>query len=139
MHKFLIFVLGVLAGGAGGYIPLSQQYKARQAAAEKQLTDLRQELAGTRQRARLAELTARLGGVMVKVDEGDFAMAREKSTPFFDALREARAATPAGQAQQALAGVLARRDEITSDLAMSNQRAAPKLREMFTNLQALLE
>ena len=139
MQRPLILLAGLLVGGTAGYFPLRQQYIAQQEAFEKQLRDLRDEMRRVQDRSRLSELVAQLGTVLVKAEQNDYAQARERSTKFFDAVRQAQTAAPEGNVKQVLTRTLARRDEITADLAVSSDVAIPKLRELHTTLQQLLE
>jgi uncharacterized membrane-anchored protein YhcB (DUF1043 family) len=137
MQRFAYLFIGLLIGGGVGYLPLRQQYNAQQAAFEQQQDSLRKELTRTQEKARLSEVVGRLGILLVKAEQRDYAAARERSTRFFDSLREAVSSAQDAKTNETLAQTLNRRDEITADLAMSDDRVIPKLRELYSNLQEL--
>lgn len=139
MQRLLFLMVGLLAGGAITYLPMSREYNAQQADLERRQREIKDELTRVQERARLSELVGKLGILLVKVEQKDYATARERSTKFFDSLRETQAAASEGKVKQALTKTLGQRDEITADLAMANDHVIPKLRDLFSGLQELLE
>ena len=139
MQKLLILMMGLLAGSAMTYLPMSRQYNTQRAAFEREQREIKDQLTRVQQRAKLSDLVGKLGTVLIKVEQKDYMTARQRSTMFFDSLREAQAAATEGKAKQLLTKTLGRRDEITADLAMANDHVIPKLRDLYSGLQEFLE
>jgi hypothetical protein len=69
-----------------------------------------------------------------EVNRDNYGLAAQLATPFFDGARSA-AASPADQTvTQSLQAVLARRDEITSDLAKANAGVKSKIAQLYADL-----
>ena len=139
MQRILLLVAGLFLGGLAGYVYTQRNFVAERAEFEKQQRQIRAEFSQVDERAKLAQVVGRLGTVLVKAEQKDFAAARERSTRFFDSVRAIEASATDGNVKQALRQVMSRRDEITSDLAVSSELVIPKLREMYTSLQALVD
>src|SRR5687767_5733202 len=78
-----------------GYLPQARQRSVLRYEQERQLkatTQLESELARTRVQRDLARAQGRLGMVLFEVNRNNFASASQRSTEFFDALREATGA-----------------------------------------------
>jgi hypothetical protein len=77
---------------------------------------------------KLATLQVKLGQAYIAANEKNFGIAMENMTPFFADLSELRTAPGLSEAQRkTLEGVLARRDELVSDLATANPDVKAKL------------
>ncbi len=77
----------------------------------------------------------RLAGlVMIEAQLSNYGIARERASEFFDAVRDAAAASSNSQTTQRLNTILARRDEIIADLTAMRPEVASKLRGIFIEL-----
>jgi hypothetical protein len=115
--------LALLGAFLLGYVPAS--LSARDARAEQDR--LTHKLA-------FASLQVQLGMMSYEVNRDNYGLAAQLATPFFDGARSA-AASPADQTvTQSLQAVLARRDEITSDLAKANAGVKSKIAQLYADL-----
>ncbi|MEO8380654.1 MAG: hypothetical protein ABI779_13395 [Acidobacteriota bacterium] len=120
-----------------GYLPGSS--RARRASEEsrqavRQLQESQAELAKTRFDLEVARLRGSLGEVLHEANANNFSVAAERGTAFFDGLRSAVNSNQlpvASDRRAVLEGALARRDEISADLARADQGVKAKLAEMF--------
>jgi uncharacterized protein HemX len=136
MAKIVAIAVALLVSGAAGYFFGSRQTEALTTTLEQ----TQSELAETRERERLAELTVWIGTVLVQAEQKNFTVAREQSTRFFDGVRELEATAAAGSAvKQTLADIQMQRDEVTADLAMGSERSIATLMQMFLSMQALVQ
>jgi len=125
-----------------GYLPGAS--RARRATEESQgcaqrLNDAQATLAQTQFNLDVALLRGRLGGVLYDANANDFGKAGERATVFFDGLRSATSSPqlPAvSERRTVLEAVLARRDEISADLARADQGVKAKLSDMYMQLGA---
>jgi hypothetical protein len=119
----------VLAGAfLAGYVPAT--LAARTARADQDR--LTHKLA-------LATLQVQLGMMSYEVNRDNYGLAAQLATPFFDGVRSA-IADPGEQAvTQSLQAVLARRDEITSDLAQVNAGVKTKIAQLYADLYRLAQ
>lgn len=69
--------------------------------------------------------------MLIAVEQKNYGTAEDQSTEFFDDLRQTAAAVRGDRRQEVLTAVLARRDEITSDLISLNPETATKRRPLF--------
>ncbi len=118
--SLLIVAVLLLAAFLGGYVPQSLK--------NRELTTRMQQ---TQERLRLATLQNDLGMILVEVEQNNFGAAKERSTGFFDDLRQTIAATRDDGRKQRLTGLLNHRDEVTSDLTSLNAETAAKLRSLY--------
>jgi len=82
----------------------------------------------------LASLQVQLGMMSYEANRGNYGLAAQLATPFFDGVRSAMA-NPADQGvTDWLEAFLARRDEITSDLAQGNADVKAKIAERYADL-----
>lgn len=129
--------VAVVAVFLAGYLP--GRSRAGAAAAETQrvterLRDTQSTLARTQFDLRIARLRGSLGEVLHEANTNNFGVAAERATTFFDGLREAVNSphlAPAGERRQILEAVLARRDEISADLARADPAVKGKLTEIY--------
>ena len=82
--SFLIAAVLLLAAYLGGFVP--QYLKNREATAQLQQTQA--QLAEAQAQLRLAVLQNNLGLILVEVEQNNFRAAKERSTKFFDDLRQ---------------------------------------------------
>lgn len=130
-------VIGVVLVFLAGYLPGSSQ--ARRAMEEsrhvaQQLHEAQDELARARFDLELARLRGSLGEVLHEANANNFGLAAERATVFFDGLRTAvnsNQLPPASERRAVLEKALARRDEISADLARADQGVRAKLAEMY--------
>ena len=138
MNRFVLVVLLVVAAFAVGYVPMKLELveSNQQLAATRE--SLGAQLAGAKQQLRLSALQGELGMLVVEVEQANFGKARVRSSRFFDGLRDAIEGVEDQNTKRYLAAVLMRRDQVTSDLVLSNPETAPKLRDLYVEfLQAL--
>ncbi|MBI2877328.1 MAG: hypothetical protein HYY20_10640 [Candidatus Tectomicrobia bacterium] len=82
---------------------------------------------------KLARLLGQLGMASYEVNRNNYSNATQWSTVFFNGVRDAANNTEDESVKQQLESVLARRDEITIDLAKSNPAVKEKLAQMYVN------
>ncbi len=125
----LIFLAGYLPGASRAGRAAEESRLCANRAKEMQAT-----LDQTRFDLQVATLRGRLGDVLHDANVNNFGKAGERATTFFDGLRSATASAqlPAGsERRKVLETVLARRDEISADLARADQGVKNKLAEMY--------
>jgi hypothetical protein len=99
-----------------------------------QASDFQKQQAFSRDKLRLAELNNQLGILMIMTQEKNFGEARERSTQFFDGLRQYTQDTPDNNVREKLMVILNRRDEITADLSLANAGVSDKLRALYQDM-----
>ncbi len=127
--RFLIAAVLLLVAFLSGFIP--QYLKSREATA--QALQAQTQLAAAQAQLRLATLQNNLGMILVEVEQNNFQTAKERSTRFFDELRQTIALTRDDGQKQRLTTLLNHRDEVTSDLTTLNAETAVKLRSLYLN------
>jgi hypothetical protein len=119
-----------------GYLPGRSRARAASGETERVTERLREceaTLAKTQFDLQVARLRGHLGETLHEANANNFSVAAERATTFFDALREAVNSpqlTP-GDRRQILEAVLARRDEISADLARADAAVKGKLSEIY--------
>lgn len=134
--------IGVVLVFLAGYLPASA--RARRSAEQAQLNarqaaDAQTALAQTRFDLEVARLRGRLGELLHETNANNFGVAAERASVFFDGLRAAVASPhlAAGSERRAmLEAMLARRDEISADLARADPAVKGKLTEMYLQFGA---
>jgi len=111
-----------------GYVPASLSARAAQAEQNR----LTQKLA-------LTTLGIQLGMMSYEVNRDNYGLAAELATPFFDGLRSVSAGSVAPEVTQSVQAVLARRDEITSDLAQANAGVKTKIADLYAEVFRLIQ
>lgn len=106
-----------------GFVPAT--LTARDARAEQHR--LTQQLA-------VASIQVQLGMMSYEVNRDNYGLAAELATPFFDGVRGAIANPADQEVTKSLQAVLARRDEITSDLAKADAGVKHKIAELYADL-----
>lgn len=87
----------------------------------------------------VSEIQIQLGMMSYEVNRDNYGLAAQVATVFFDRVR-AESGGPADQEMtKALQAVLARRDEITSDLALASPAVKAKIAEMYADLFRLAQ
>jgi hypothetical protein len=121
-----VFVAGYLVG----YLP------SRMSASKvtEQNSQLQQNLALTEKRLRLAELRGQMGIMSYEANRNNYAEASKFSTEFFNGLRETLNDTNDEVLKQKLSEIVARRDEITTNMAQADSSVKEKLAQMFADL-----
>jgi hypothetical protein len=111
-----------------GYVPA--ELSARAARAERdRLTH----------RLALATLQLQLGMMSYHVNRDNYGLAAQLATPFFDGVRSAIAEPTDPEVTRSLQAILARRDEMTSDLARANQGVKTKIADLYADLFRLTQ
>jgi len=126
--KLGIGVLALLGAFLVGYVPASLSARAARAEQDR----LAQKLA-------LAAIQVQLGMMSYEVNRDNYGLAAQLATPFFDGVRSAIAGPVDQKVTQSLQAVLARRDEITSDLAKANAGVKPKIADLYADLFRLTQ
>jgi hypothetical protein len=111
-----------------GYVPASLSARAARAEQDR----LTRKLA-------LATIQVQLGMMSYEVNRDNYGLAAQLATPFFDGVRSAIAGPADQKVTESLRAVLARRDEITSDLAKANAGAKQKIAELYGELFRLTQ
>ncbi len=83
---------------------------------------------------KLADLRGRLGMASYEANRNNYASAAQFSTEFFSRMREAIDSTEDEKVRQKLESMLARRDEIISNLAQADPAVKEKLAGMYAEL-----
>jgi type II secretory pathway pseudopilin PulG len=123
----IIIVILLLAAFLGGFIPM---YLKNQELAE-QVKAAQSNLEAAQDQLRSALLQNALGLMLVEVEQNNFGLAQERSTRFFDDLRQAMATVRDDKTRARWASFLKRRDEITADLTALNPETPAKLRTLY--------
>jgi hypothetical protein len=118
--KLGIGALALLGAFLVGYVPAS--LSARAARAEQ--NRLTHELA-------LATLQVQLARMSYEVSRDNYGLAAQLATRFFDGAPAVIAGAPDQAVTPPLQAALARRDEITSDLAQANPEVKDKIAELY--------
>lgn len=129
-------VAAVVAIFLAGYLPGRSRARAASVETERvseRLQESQATLAQTQFDLQVARLRGQLGETLQEANANNFSVAADRATTFFDALREAVASPQlaAGDRRQILEAVLARRDEISADLARADAAVKGKLSEMY--------
>ena len=101
--------------------------------------DARAEQARLTHMLALTGLQAQLGMMSVEVNRDNYGLAAGLATPFFAGVRTAIADPANQEAMASLQGVLARRDEITSDLAQAKPAVKDKIAALYADLYHLTQ
>lgn len=130
----VVFVL--MAVFLAGYLPGRSRVRAAAVENERLSERLRQNeamLAQTQFDLQIARLRGHLGETLHEANANNYGVAAERATEFFDGLRDAvsSAHLEPGERRQLLESVLARRDEISADLARADGAVKAKLAEMY--------
>jgi hypothetical protein len=112
----------LIAVFALGYIPSCVSARS----AEERSTRLQRSL-------RLSDLQGHLGMASYEANRNNYASAAQQSTEFFNGLREMIDNTGDATLKQSLEKVLARRDEITTNLAQADPAVKEKLAQAYAD------
>ena len=135
-------VVGIVLVFLAGYLPASA--RARRTAEQarlnaRQASDANAALAQTRFDLEVARLRGRLGELLHEANANNFGVAAERASAFFDGVR-ATVASPhlavGSERRAVLEAMLARRDEISADLARADPAVKGKLTEMYLQFGA---
>lgn len=85
------------------------------------------------QRAKLADLRAHMGMVSYEANRNNYANAAQFSTEFFNGLKEVIDTSKDAQLKQKLEALMARRDEITTNLAQADPAVKEKVSQMYAD------
>ena len=121
-----VFIMGYLIG----YLPL----RGRADDVNERNSQLEQKLGLTDRRLRLAELLGQMGIMSYEANRNNYAEALKFSTEFFNGLRRSIDDTTDEASKQKLTAIVARRDEITTNLAQADSSVKEKLAEMYADL-----
>jgi len=127
------FLIGFVPGRLATHSLNNQLQQKKQALAE-QASDFQKQQAFSRAKLRLAELNNQLGMLMIMTQEKNFGEARERSTQFFDGLRQYAQDAQDQNLREKLTVILNRRDEITADLTLASAGVSDKLRALYQEM-----
>jgi flagellar biosynthesis component FlhA len=125
--KFWMVTILLLIAFLAGYLPMYVRNRELLTNAKGLQSGLDQ----ARQRLRVATLQNDLGMILVEVTQNNFGIAKDRSSRFFDDLQQATSSVSDNNLRQTLITMLARRNEITSDLTRLNPEIAAKLRILY--------
>ena len=125
--KFLFAVIVLAAAYLAGFVPSYIENRRLTA----QVSELQTLLAQASAQLHVATLRNQLGMILIEVEQNNFGMAKEKSSHFFDGLRQVISDQTDPQLRERLTALLARRDEMTSDLTSLNSESSAKIRKLF--------
>lgn len=131
--KFLTALILLTAAYLAGLLPTFLENRRLKSQMEILQTRLRDSQANLD----VTSLRNDLAMILVDVEENNFGVARDRSTRFFDNLRQAISNLEDDQLRQQLSSVLGRRDEITSDLTSVNPDSPAKIRRLFAEFPQL--
>jgi hypothetical protein len=94
---------------------------------------LGQQLKTVEQRLTIAELRGTVGLMAYEANRNNYTEAAKYSTEFFDGVRTAMEQSDSENVKVALGSLLARRDEITRELARTDPAVKEKLMQMYIN------
>lgn len=138
-------VIGIVLVFLAGYLPAS--VRAKRAGEQARLnagqaSDAQAALAQTRFDLEVARLRGRLGELLHEANANNYSVAGERASAFFDGLRAAVASphlTAGTERRALLEAMLARRDEISADLARADPAVKGKLTEMYLQYGAAVQ
>lgn len=116
---------------------LNHQLQQKRQALAEQASDFQKQQSASREKLRLAELNNLLGMLMIMTREKNFGAARERSTQFFDGLRQLTYDTQDNSLREKLMAILNRRDEITADLTAAKAGVTEKMRALYREMYRL--
>lgn len=125
-----VMIAVFMAGYLVGYWPS----RLSDSKVTEQNSQLQQNLALTEKRLRLANLRGQMGIMSYEANRNNYAEAAKFSTEFFNGLRETLNDTNDEVLKQKLSAVVARRDEITTNLAQADSSVKEKLAQVFADL-----
>ena len=99
--------------------------------AEERNSQLEQKLRITERNLRLTELRGTLGMMNYEVNRNNYGEAAKYSTQFFNGLREVINNSQDTAIKQKLEAMIARRDEVTTNLAQTDPAVKEKLAQMY--------
>lgn len=117
----------------GGFIPMYLDNRDLEA----QVQEAQNQAARIQEQLRVATLQNQLGMILIEVEQNNFGNAKERSTTFFDELRQTTTTMRDDRRRERLMTLLNRRDEITSDLTSLNPETAAKLRLLCLELHQI--
>jgi hypothetical protein len=132
---YLIFVL-VAAGGSflAGYFSEHQ----KRVAAENEVAVERAKVQDLEAQSRMWVLEDRLLMILEHVQDKNYGLARDLSSPFFEELRREATRTPREDYRAALDELHARRDTVTAKLTVAEPDVESNLRESLERLRRAL-
>jgi hypothetical protein len=132
--NFLLAAGGLIAVFVTGYLVGYLPSRMSASKVTEQNSQLQQNLALTEKRLRLAELRGQMGIMSYEANRNNYAEASKFSTEFFNGLRETLNDTNDEVLKQKLSAIVARRDEITTNMAQADSSVKEKLAQMFADL-----
>lgn len=134
MKRVLVEAVLVIAAFGIGYIPKALEASNARTETARVQADLLAKLNAAESRYRSAELAGILGMVLIDINHENYGSARQRSTIFFDHVRDAGMAANDDAVKMRLNSILDQRDAITATLAANKPDAAAKVQELFMQL-----
>ncbi len=135
MKRFLIFAAAFVLVFLAGFVPQYWKLHSLRAASSSVIQEREARIATLETELRLARLQGELGMMVIDLHQGNFGKARDRSTPFFDGIRDVAAKTTDEGTRRQLEAILNRRDEVVSGLTALNTGVIATLEQMYAGLQ----
>jgi len=133
VKRILVETLLILGAFVAGYVPGQWLAQETRLSCDETKERLQSRLREVETDFQMVSLHAELGTILVEVEENNFGKARERSTRFFDRLRETIAGVQDPVCADKLRALLKHRDEVNADLVALSPAAAAKLRQLYSN------
>jgi hypothetical protein len=131
--KFLTILILLLAAYLAGLLPAYVERRTL----SSQIEALQTRLSDTQAKLEMASLRNDLAMILVDVEQNNFGVARDRSTLFFDRLRQVIPSVSDEQVRQHLSAMLGQRDAVTSDLTSVNPESPARIRKLFVEFPQL--
>ena len=135
MKRFLIYTAAFILVFLAGFVPQYWKLHKLQVASTGTIQEKDTRIADLETELRVAQLQGVLGMMVIDVHQGNFGKARDRSTPFFDGIRDVAAKTTNERMRKQLDAILNRRDEVVSGLTAVSTGVSGTLESMYTALQ----
>ena len=131
MKRVLLEVVLIVTAFCAGYVSCQLRAGDTLRSCQEDNQRLQSRLQDIETEFRVATLNTELGMILVEVEENNFGLARQRSTRFFDRLRDTIPVLQDPVQVDRLRALLSQRDEVNADLITANQETAAKLRMLY--------
>lgn len=137
MKKFLAVLIALIVAFGLGYIP--QYMKVQQITAEfdQSRVQLEERIAEIDGRNSVLTLHGQLGMLLLEIENQNYGSARERSTLWFDRLRDVISNSPDEVTANALNPIMGQRDQMTALLTEAKPEALAMARDMYRSVAAV--
>ncbi len=125
--KLVTALILLVAAYLAGFLPTYLENRSL----TNQVLTLKGQLDNSRESLGVTSLQNDLAQILIDAEQHNFGVARDRSTRFFDQLRQTIPNLHDEKLRQQLSAVLEHRDEITADLTAVNPESSTKLRKLF--------